>query len=46
MEEGALRTAAELGIKEFQLLIEEALKAEIIEKTVEKRVTRYAVKQL
>lgn len=46
MEEGALRTAAELGIKEFQSLIEEALKAEIIEKTVEKRVTRYAVKQL
>lgn len=46
MEEGALRTAAEIGIKEFQSLIAEALKVEAIEKTVEKRVTRYAVKQL
>lgn len=43
MEEGALRTAAELGVKEFQNLIQEALKEGIVEKTVEKRVTRYAI---
>lgn len=43
MEEGALRTAVEIGVKEFQSLIEEALKADTIKKTVEKRVTRYAM---
>ena len=43
MEEGALRTAAELGVKEFQNLIQEALKEGIVKKTVEKRVTRYAI---
>lgn len=43
MEEGALRTVAELGVKEFQKLIRQALQEEIIVKTVEKRVTRYAI---
>lgn len=43
MEEGALRTAAELGDKEFQNLMQQALEEGIVEKTVEKRVTRYAI---
>ena len=43
MEEGALRTAAELGVKEFQKLIQQAIQEEIVVKTVEKRVTRYAI---
>lgn len=46
MEEGNLRTVAGLGVKEFQALIEEALNAKIIESSVEKRVTRYAVSKL
>ena len=46
IEEGALRVASEIGLKDFQKLMDEALKAEIVTKTVAKRVTRYAVKEL
>lgn len=45
MEEGAIRTAAELGDKEFQKLMKQALEDGIVEKTEAKRVTRYAVKE-
>ena len=38
--------ASRKHMEKINQVIEEALKAEIIEKTVEKRVTRYAVKQL
>lgn len=43
MEEGAIRTAVELGDKEFQKIMKQALADEIVERTDIKRVTRYAV---
>lgn len=46
MEEGAIRTAVELGDKEFQRIMKQALEDDIVEKTEAKRVTRYAVKNV
>ena len=46
MEEGAIRTAVELGDKEFQKIMKQALADEIVEKTDIKRVTRYAVAKM
>lgn len=41
MEEGALRTAVEIGTSDFNKLMEQAFNDGIVEKTEEKRVTRY-----
>ena len=41
MEEGALRTAVEIGTSDFNKLMEQALNDGIVEKAEEKRVTRY-----
>ena len=46
MEEGAIRTAVELGDKEFQKIMKQALADEIVERTDIKRVTRYAVAKM
>lgn len=46
MEEGALRTAVELGDKEFQKIMKQSLEYGILERTDIKRVIRYAVKKL
>lgn len=46
MEEGAIRTAVELGDKEFQKIMKQALVDEIVERTDIKRVTRYAVAKM
>ena len=45
VEEGALRIAAETGIKEFNNLIKQALQHGLVERSEEKRVIRYAVKK-
>ena len=46
MEEGAIRTVVELGDKEFQKIMKQALADEIVERTDIKRVTRYAVAKM
>lgn len=46
MEEGAIRTSVELGDKEFQKIMKQALADEIVERTDIKRVTRYAVAKM
>lgn len=46
MEEGSIRTAVELGDKEFQKIMKQALADEIVERTDIKRVTRYAVAKM
>ena len=45
VEKGALRNAAETGIKEFDNLIKQALQHGLVERSEEKRVIRYAVKK-